>query len=63
MYAMCNDVGVSLSRCISVLSFHPVGPEDRTQVLSLGCSCLYPLSHLVNPLTYKILIVKVIGTC
>jgi hypothetical protein len=33
----------------SVLSFHYLGPGDRTHVLSLGGKHLYLLSFLVNP--------------
>lgn len=32
-----------------VLSFHCVGPSDRTQIIRLGTEHLYPLSHLTRP--------------
>lgn len=30
------------------LSFHPVGLGDEIQVVSLGCNCLNPLTHLTG---------------
>lgn len=37
-----------LSWCTCVLSFHPVGPWDQTQVTSLYSKCLYPLNRLAG---------------
>lgn len=32
-----------------VLSFQQVGPDDQTQVVRVGNTCIYLLSHLMRP--------------
>ena len=43
-------VGVRRQLWHLIISSHHVGPGDWTQVSRIGCSCLYPLSHLSGPL-------------
>lgn len=47
--------------CEPVLSFHHIDSGDQTQVVKLGCKCLYLLSHLVplHPLIFKFLFIIV----
>lgn len=56
---MCGLMCTKVSRWKSennlkklVLPFQHVGPENRTQVLELGCKHLYQFSHFVGPISF-----------
>lgn len=34
------------------VSFHPVGPQDWSQAVSLGGKYLYPMGHLIIPKSF-----------
>lgn len=40
-------------------SVYQVGPWDRTQVVRLGCKCLYLLTHLVGRDDFVLIVEKV----